>query len=285
MSNQSFLIKNKGRTTFGWSAFGLFLVTTFFHAEICRAEVQGKSSVQEISQSANWSSCASVYFEGANSNQVSTLGGLVVPKAGACQKKLGLEFYGTARTGVDTRTFLEKSDAIYNDNYLFAGLGVDYTALIPGVRLSAAVGHSFDLNPKIHLGGFDFRSGFMTYHEKEWVTSRLRNEIYSEGFYVRRYQNFVTALQVRSFLTAWQSSPNNRYQGFEMGPYLNLMGSFDSAGADYNRFMEAQYGARIRYQAPMTFAFHVLGVAGHRSEGEVRNYSDLRLLLTGYWEL
>ncbi len=236
-----------------------------------------------ITVSAHAEILSSIYFEGSYLNTAATFASLVVPKAGWVDHGLGLEVYATARTGMDSRTFIERSDAIYNDNYLFLAGGVDYTKLIPGVRLSLQVGQSFDLNPKIHLGGFDIRSGFMTYHEIEWVPLFFRNEIYSEGFYVRRYKNVIADLHLRSFLTAWKSE-GDRYHGFEVGPYLNLLGSYDTADYDYNRFLEAQYGARIQYHSPVTLGFHVLGVLGHRSEGDIRNYSDFRLLLTTYWE-
>ena len=232
-----------------------------------------------------WSPCGSVYFEGAYLGRANTVAGLVVPKFGFCRPNLGVELYATARTGIDTRTFVEQSDAIYNDNYLFLGAGIDYVRLIPGVRLSLQLGRSFDLNSKIHRGGFDARAGFMTYHEWRHSLTVFRNEIYSEGFYVRRYQNVIGSIQVKSFYPVWNSE-KDPYHGIEAGPYLNLMASGDTADFDYNRFLEAQYGARIRYQAPLTLAFHVLGVAGRRpdSADPVKNYSEFRLLLNGYWE-
>ena len=187
---------------------------------------------------------------------------------------------------MDSRTFLEKSDQIYNDNYLFLGAGFDYTGFIEGVRLSLQLGNSFDLNEKIHLRGFDTRVGFMTYHEQMWGLERFWNEIYSEAFYVRRYRNGLFNLQLRSVYVPLQLKQDHG-RVFEGGPYLNGSFSFDTAAYDYNRFIEAQYGVRIRYRAPFATALHVLGVIGKRTEvnANPRNYQDFRLLLTGSYEI
>ena len=259
----------------------IFLSTLFTH--FCAHAATMEMQVHEPSP---WKLYSSTYFEAVHLHSAETFAGLVVPKLGVNNPELGIEIYGTARTGVDSRTYLDPSDAIYNDNYLFLGAGIDYVKLLHGVRLSFQLGHSFDLNSKIKRAGFDIRTGFMTYHEIDWVPAIFRNEIYSEGFYVRRYQDVIGSIQARSFLILWRSSPD-RYRGFETGPYLNLMASRDTSDFDYNRFLEAQYGARIRYQAPMTLAFHVLGVIGHRTDSNDphQHYDDFRLLLTGYWEI
>ena len=254
----------------------MILIWMFFLSFVSTSEVH--ATLKE------WVPCGSAYFETAYLSRPNTVAGLIVPKFGICEPNSGFEFYGTARTGMDTRTYLERSDAIYDDNYLFLGLGVDYLHLLPGVRLSLQAGNSFDLNSKIHRGGFDVRAGFMTYHEIRWASTWFRNEIYSEGFYVRRYRDIIASIQVKSFYPVWRSEADP-YRGFEAGPYVDLMASGDTVDYDYNRFLEAQYGGRIRYQGPITIAFHVLGVAGRRldSNDPVQAYSDFRLLLNGYW--
>ncbi len=231
-----------------------------------------------------WSLFSSTYFEGVRLDHSDTFAGLLVERAGLEEKEFGVETYGVARIGADSRTVLDRSDAIYNDNYFFLGAGVDYLKLISGLRLSAQFGYSFDLSSKIKKAGFDIRAGFMTYHEKRWCPF-FRNEIYSEGFYVRRYQDVIFGLQLRSFLVLLHDEADP-YKGFEAGPYVNLVGSEDTTDLNYNRFIEAHYGARVRYQAPVTVALQAYGVLGHRldSGDPVGNYSDFRVLLNGYFE-
>ncbi len=238
----------------------------------------------QVPASPPWKLFGATYAEAVHLNRSDTFAGLLVERVGLQNEKAGLETYAVVRIGADSRTYLERSDAVYNDNYLFTGLGVDYTQLLPGLRLSLQGGYSFDLTDKIKRAGIDYRAGFMTYHEIRW-TSRFRNEIYSEGFYIRRYRDFFAALQLRSFFAAWQNDADP-YKGFEAGPYLNFTGSHDSADFDYNRFVEAHYGARIRYQGPLTLALQAFGVSGHHTDGNssLPAYTDFRVLLTGYFE-
>ena len=229
--------------------------------------------------------CASVYFEGLYLNSAKTFTGLLSPKFGYCNAETGFETYITPRLGADSRTFIDSSDTIYEDNFLFLGAGVDYTKLLPGVRLTAQVGRSFDLNSKIKLGGFDFRTGWMTYHEKEWIPVKLRSEFYTEGFYIYRYRNFITNGQARMVYVIWKSSLE-RYKGLELAPYLNLVGNIDGSGYDYNRFAEAQYGLRLRHEPPVNVGLSLYGVRGHRfGTGSMSpNYNDFRVLVNGYFE-
>lgn len=240
------------------------------------------SEVRAASAPPRWGSFYSLYYEGVYLNRADTLAGLIVPRLGVKDSETGVELYGVMRAGMDSRTFLEESDQIYNDNFLFLGIGVDQASVFPGVRLSFQIGHTMDLNPKIHLGGFDLRSGFMTYHEMSWIPRKLRSEYYSEGFYVHRYRNFLGGFQVRTFAPLI-GVPGSPYEGMELGPELRLQINGDTEGYDYNRFVEAQAGIRLEYHTPLAIALHVLEVFGRRLEldSPVGAYTDFRVLLTG----
>lgn len=226
----------------------------------------------------------SVYYESAYLDRAGTGAGLFVPRFGIADRDRGYEVYLTTRVGVDSRTFLEQSDQIYNDNFLFLGMGVDQVGWIKGVRFSLQTGSSIDLNPKINLGGFDLRAGFMTWHELEWIPGSLRTEVYSEVFYVRRYRNALASLQLRNF---WPvvTRGKSRYEGVELGPELEAVVSGDTAGYDYNRFIEGIAGARLQIHTPLSITLHVHGVRGQRLDpgGPVGAYQDFRVLLTGYF--
>jgi hypothetical protein len=234
----------------------------------------------------NWDTFFSAYYESAYLNRAETGAGLFVPRFGISDPEKGREIYLVSRIGVDSRTFLEKSDQIYNDNFMFLGLGMDELKWIPGFRFTLQLGNSIDLNPKINLGGWDGRAGWMSYHEKEWYRGSFRTEIYSEGFYVRRYRNGMGSLHLRNF---WPmiSRGQNRYEGLELGPALQFVISGDTRALDYNRFFETQYGARLQYHTPLSIALHVLGVKGFRTEksSPIGNYNDLRVIITGGFDL
>ncbi len=256
-------------------SFGFFLgIFLIFHEASARPVFPG------------WDNFLSVYYESAYLDRARTGAGLLVPKFGVSDPKSGLQIYFTSRVGVDSRTFLEQSDQIYNDNFLFLGAGIDQVSWIPGVRFSLQAGNSIDLNPKINLGGFDVRTGWMSYHEKEWISQGLRTEIYSEALYIRRYRNILGSLHARNF---WPILPagRSRYEGFEFGPSLQFVVSGDSAGFDYNRLFEAQAGVRAQFHTPLAIALHLLGVRGARLDPEspIGRYADFRILITGYYEL
>ena len=161
---------------------------------------------------------------------------------------------------------------------------MDYTAL-PGFRLTGQVGRSFSLSDKVRRNlqpdGFDYRLGFQTYHEINWQTA-LVSEIYSEGFYVYRYENFLPALQFRTWHRSF--SWKKEVSRLELGPIVNGVVSADSKGYDYNRFVEAQLGMRLRYTGPLTLWFTPYYVAGARWErsSNTPTYQDLRILVAGY---
>jgi hypothetical protein len=232
----------------------------------------------------DWSPCSSLYFESAYLQKPDTLAGLLVPKLGICNARSSVSLYLMPRLGMDSRTFIDRSDAIYNDNYLFLAAGSDYTGLMPGLRLSLQVGRSFDLTDKIKLGDFDVRAGWMSWHEVEWVSKRLWNEFYSEGFYIRRYRNFAFNAQVRTFYDLLMLV---RQDTLQFGPILNGSFAWDTHGYDYNRYAEAHYGLRMRYPSGFPLMLQVYGVEGRRLDGTrgERTYEDFRLVFSGSWEI
>ena len=256
-------------------SFGLFFVVFLFQPQAWASPL-----------TPGWDTFFSAYYESAYLNRAQTGAGLFVPKWGATNSRLGFEAYVTARMGVDSRTFLEQSDQIYNDNFLFLGAGVDQVTWLKGVRFSVQVGNSIDLNPKIHLGGFDLRTGWMSYHEMEWIPQSFRSEFYTEGFYVRRYRNALGSVHIRNF---WPivSTAHSEYQGVEVGPVLQGVLSGDTEGYDYNRFVEAQAGVRVQVHTPLSIALHLLAVEGRRLDPEspIGKYHDFRALITGYLEI
>jgi hypothetical protein len=229
-----------------------------------------------------WDHFFNVYYESAYLNRAGTGAGLFVPRIGFSNPETGWEVYLVARTGIDSRTFLEQSDQIYNDNFLFMGAGIDQTKWIKGVRFSLQTGYSMDLNPKIKLGGADLRAGMLSYHEVEWIMNSLRSEVYSEAFYVRRYRNVLGSLHVRNFWPLIQTG-SDRYQGIELGPVLQGVVSGDTAGFDYNRFLEGQLGVRLMFHTPIALSIHALAIRGTRFEkgSPIGAYQDARAVITG----
>jgi hypothetical protein len=239
------------------------------------------SSIAETT-APGWDRFFSAYYESAYLNRAGTGAGLFVPRMGFSNPGSGWEVYLVARTGIDSRTFLEQSDQIYNDNFLFLGAGVDQVAWVKGVRFSLQAGYSMDLNPKIKLGGADLRAGMLSYHELEWFPNSLRTEIYTEAFYVRRYRNILGSVHVRNFWPLLRTG-EDRYQGVELGPVIQGVASGDTAGFDYNRFFEGQFGARLLFHKPIALGVHALAVRGYRFEGSspIGAYQDARVVITG----
>ena len=190
------------------------------------------------------------------------------------------ETYAATRFGGDTRTALGADDAIYNDNYLFLGLGVDYLGLLPGVRAVAQVGVSEDMNRKINLGGPDGRFGFMSYHELHG-SSPFYAEIYSEELYVHRYRNILATVQARILQDWFVLNTGGRSRRLVLSPLANFVLSADSEGLDYNRFAEARLGFRLSLNGPITFILNPYYALGTRWERptDYPTYQDFRLLV------
>ncbi len=217
-----------------------------------------------------------LYAEGVYLGAAKTTAGLMNLRAGDVPLE-GLEVYGVSRLGGDTRTYLETSDSVYNDNFMFLGAGVDYLGLLPGVRMSFQIGGSFDLNSKINREGFDLRTGVFTYHETPGPTEEWLQEIYSESLYVRRYRNFLASLQWRLVYNGWSAGD------WELSPLGSMVMSVDSQGFDYNRFVELRGGFRFRNREWANLAFQPMYVAGARWNADDvtrASYQEFRFLVT-----
>jgi hypothetical protein len=186
------------------------------------------------------------------------------------------ETYATLRFGADTRTILDTSNSIYNDNYLFFGVGVDYLGLIPGVRAVTQIGASTDVSSKIQLGGLDTRLGIVTFHELRPGVVPVYFQIYSESLYIRRYSNILSNIQFRSFYDVLKSNH------FELAPTVALVGAIDSQALEYNRFVEARAGFGLKWSGDFTVSltpYYVLGTRWDRPTSLPR-YQDFRALVT-----
>lgn len=223
-----------------------------------------------------------VYFESTRLTEAKTFAGFTQVRTGRAWESGQLETYITARMGADSRTNSENSLSVYNDNFVFTGVGVDYLGILPGFRATSQVGASFDLSSKIHSGGFDFRIGSQSYHEINWIGRKLVSEVYSELLYFRRYLNLLGNIQFRTVYNLVTASIGNTR--LEFAPLVNIVGAVDSQGLDYNRFGELRMGARITFRGPITVAlspYYVLGARWARPTNTPQ-YEDFRILLTGF---
>lgn len=194
------------------------------------------------------------------------------------------EYYTTLRGAGDTRTGGTPFE-IYNDNYLFAGGGVDYYGLLPGVRMISQVGYSWDLQKQIQKKGFDMRLGGAGYWEIPFWSTPLLEEIYTSALYVHRYRYSIGTLQLRTvyrFLNRQLGSSKFR---LEAGPMLTLVGNTDTFGYDYNRYMEARIGPRLNLRGPVAISMQPYYAWGSRWERPTNlpTYHDLRMLITVYY--
>ena len=228
------------------------------------------------------SPCAEGYFEGVHLNRVKTQTGFFYGKAGYCSDAVQLGL--VTRVGADTRTANDPSSEIYNDNYVFTGVGASLLNVLPGLRLLAEGGYSFDISKKISRKGPDFRGGWMSYNETSLLLSDLKFEFYSEGLYVHRYLNFLTSLQPRLFYGFIKP-----VEALAIGPLLGANGSYDSAAFTYNRFVELNYGLKGKWFPSNDFSFgaQVYGVRGFQTmkAAPLPSYNDFRVLLFGYFSI
>lgn len=219
-----------------------------------------------------------LYGEGVYLGAAKTTTGLLNLRYGENALLPDFEVYGVGRIGGDTRTYLEKSDAIYNDNFLFLGLGIDYL-ISSGIRMTLQAGGSFDLNSKIDRSGFDLRTGLMTYHEFPGIGDDWTQEVYSEALYVHRYRNFLADVQWKAVYKMWDG------ENFGLEPLGALAMSVDSKGFDYNRFVEFRLGARLRSRYG-NLALIPMYVAGSRwaiDDVNKASYREFRVLLTTFF--
>jgi len=237
------------------------------------------------STSMTWRSCTEGYFEGVHLDRVATNTGFFYGKVGYCADHVLMGL--VSRIGADTRTANDPSSAVFNDNYLFIGAGATWYDAIPGVRVLGEAGYSFDLSHKINLSGPDFRVGWASYHEIPLPVIAAVSEYYSEGFYIRRYFNFLLNLQPRLFWGFIKPDPS-----IAIGPVLGLNFSFDTANDDYNRFIEFNYGIKGKWfplsntsLSGYSLGAQLYGVRGFRTDSntDLAAYSDFRILLFGYY--
>lgn len=227
-----------------------------------------------------------LYAEGVFLSSAKTTAGLLQYRFGVPLNvgRAGWETYAIGRIGGDTRTYLEKSDNVFNDNFLFTGAGIDFTGLFPGIRFLLQLGYSFDLNKKINRGGLDGRLGFITFHEANKVGDPMTQELYTESIYVHRYRNFLAGFQWRLFNDFLKNTGTKH----ELGPLLATAISVDSKGFDYNRFVELRVGARWRMREWLGFSLmpqYVWGTRWNMVDMNSANYRELRALVVfgGYW--
>ena len=201
------------------------------------------------------------------------------------------EMYGTVRGAGDTRTGTDTDGLgqIYNDNFLFTGLGVDYIhgdfpfSGSGSLRLSAQVGESFDLKDHINRGGFDYRVGFMTYNEVPFQKIRVVEEIYSDALYFQRYKNFIATIQARTMWNILDEKINENYQ-LKLGPLVTLSTGIDTKELDYNRYTEFILGGRLSLKGPISVSIEPQHVEGTRYDRPTHlpYYHDFRVLMTFY---
>ncbi len=239
----------------------------------------------DIQNQSHWTNLNEIYFENSRLTRADTYAAFGQVRSGGHWVPGQIEAYAITRMGADSRTILDSSNNIYNDNYVFAGVGIDYLGLLQGVRLGLQIGGSFDLSSKIQEGGFDYRIGTQSYHEIEWVKRNLLSEIYSEALYYRRYNNLLSSVQFRTIYNLFQW--NEVGHRIELGPMINLVGSTDLDGLDYNRFIELRMGPRLTFRGPITLSLSPFYTFGSRWERPTTlpTYQDFRVLLTGFISL
>lgn len=233
-----------------------------------------------LSENTHWARLNDIYFENIRLSNADTFVGYTQMRSGMTALDSKIESYAVLRAAMDTRSVWGSTGAVYNDNFLFAGVGFDYLGFLPGVRLTVQAGASVDLINKIHQGGVDYRFGSQSYHEIQWVGD-LKSEVYSEALYFRRYSNFLAALQFRTFysLSRWKWGGRQ----VVLGPLVNLVGSLDAEGLDYNRFAEVRVGGRLTLEGLFNLSlspYYVLGGRWARPT-DLANYADFRVLLSG----
>lgn len=229
----------------------------------------------------DWALMNNIYFENIRLSAADTVAGYAQLKAGGVTAAAKTEIYAVVRMGMDSRTNLESSNNIYNDNYLFAGAGADYLGLGNGIRLTFQVGGSVDLNNKIHQGGFDYRLGTQTFHEIAWNSDSLTTEVYSEALYFRRYRNFLGSIQLRNIYHPFHWNLGG--SRMDLGPVMNLVSSVDALGLEFNNFVEVRIGPRLTFQGPLTWTLTPYYAWGARwlRPTSLPDYQDFRVLLTG----
>jgi hypothetical protein len=147
------------------------------------------------------------------------------------------ELYAVTRIGADSRTLLETGNAVFTDNMLFLGAGIDAPINSLGLRPSVQIGYSFDLSDKISKSNWDARIGLFGFWALP-IAKDLKTEFYTEAFWSRRLNNTFLAPQGRLF---W--SPLKIAKG-ELGPQLTIVASTDQKKRFDDRILEERIGLR-----------------------------------------
>ncbi len=219
------------------------------------------------------------YGESSYLSEISTISSLGQLKAGYKCEANQLESALIVRVGADTRTFRDVSPAIYSDNYVFSGLGLDYLGLFSGVRATLQVGHSWDLSKKIHREGFDWRTGFTTWHE--FGKEKFLHEVYSEALYIHRYRDAFFNAHWYLYVPLFEKEKGKTT--FDLGPIAGPHVSLDSEGLSDYRYAEFRAGFRLRAKNFLSFALQPYFVTGNQWE-RGKSYSEFRLLAWLYTE-
>ena len=229
---------------------------------------------------------ADFYSEALWISRVQTLAGDGALRFGKKVPAQKIEYYGLIRASGDSRTQQQGYTQVYNDNTVFAGAGLDYVYFIPGLRLTAQAGYSWDLSDKVHRAGFDYRTGLLTYHEIHWADSKVFHEIYSEYLYVRRYRNFFADAQFRTLFDAFNHEIDAEHT-FRLAPIATLVAGVDTQALDYNRYAEIHLGARAQVQGHLSLAFQPYYVWGSRWQKptSLPHYDEFRFLVTLFTEI
>jgi hypothetical protein len=194
------------------------------------------------------------------------------------------ELYADARLSTDTRSDFRPLGQVFNDNFVFLGVGADYLpAPLPWLRLRLQVGHDFNLGEDaLRPEGFDLLGGWLTYNEFE-PGGRFLFENYSEGLYYYRYRNAIFHDQLRLLWRYFETRSSGTLWG--AAPITMAVINFDTSGVQYNRFFDSRTGIRFYARTHKTlFSLTPMYVVGTQLQGS-RSYGEFRLLGVVYVEL
>ncbi|MBS1958609.1 MAG: hypothetical protein JST80_03975 [Bdellovibrionales bacterium] len=197
-----------------------------------------------------------------------------------------LEIYGAVRGSHDTRSDSSPLGQVYNDNFIFAGVGADYVLPFSrGFRLRGQIGSSFNLlNPSSQKEGPVFEAGLLSWHEGSLGSSDFGFENYGEAFYIHRYENMIMSDQFRVMYKRFEG----RSGSYALGAYPIAMGviGFDTNEIFYNRFVDVRGG--VRFQArkqSIVFSITPEYVVGKYIGQNTASYNEFRLLAVIYAEI
>ncbi len=227
-----------------------------------------------------------VYFESVGYDHAGTLYTTLRPKWGWSLfegEKSRIESYALLRLDMDSKTLAATDGAIVTDNYFFAGAGVDWMGVLPGVRLTALAGYAKDLVERSQRSGVEVRAGWISDHRIVLSSSgpRLSEEIYTDGLYIRRYRDFIASAQARTY---WELlGKEGSTSSWDFGPLLTGAFSVDSERDSGWRYAELRAGGRLRfkYDIQLTLQAYALRGVSYDAQPAAQYYDDSRIVLTG----